>query len=156
MLSPSSGTLLDRLWFHSIIRYVPDYVSFRYVWPTAWGHTYRYSYAICISTNGLTIVLCYVFRQHLASLNRKAQKGVVNGKSAYQYLLWYVPSCSHEKKKKCNSGCKLVANCLLKPVWLFVGSRDLLCQIHINTIGHQENVETLTKPYIALKCLKFQ
>jgi len=59
-----------------------------YVWPKSWGLTYSYSYAICISTNGLAIIMCYIFRQHLASLNGKAQKEAGNRKElAYQYLL---------------------------------------------------------------------
>ncbi|KAI0082456.1 MFS general substrate transporter [Panus rudis PR-1116 ss-1] len=44
-----------------------------YVWPKEWDPTYRYSYAICISTNGLTILMCYVFKRHLESLNKKLE-----------------------------------------------------------------------------------
>ena len=40
-----------------------------YVWPKMWGPTYAHSYAICISTNGLCIVMCFVFRQALARKN---------------------------------------------------------------------------------------
>ena len=49
-------------------------VAGSYVWPTAWGPSYRNSYAICISTNGLCIIMCYVFKRHLESLNKKADK----------------------------------------------------------------------------------
>ena len=79
----------------------------RYVWPTPWGPTYRldvflmlrllmltchfcprYSYAICIATNGLAIIMCYIFRQHLASLNKKAIKDAEGSKEKpYLYLL---------------------------------------------------------------------
>ncbi|KAG6898880.1 hypothetical protein C0995_007928 [Termitomyces sp. Mi166 len=40
-----------------------------YVWPSAWGPTYRNSYAICISTSGFAIILSTAFRQYLISLN---------------------------------------------------------------------------------------
>ena len=43
----------------------------RYIWPSAWGPTYRNSYAICISCAGCTIIMCYLFRLHLAYLNRR-------------------------------------------------------------------------------------
>ena len=46
----------------------------RYVWPKNWGPTYRHSYAICIATNGLTIVMCFIFKKHLESLNRKLEQ----------------------------------------------------------------------------------
>lgn len=49
-------------------------VAGSYVWPTNWGPTYRNSYAICIATNGLTIIMCYIFKLHLESLNRQAEK----------------------------------------------------------------------------------
>ncbi|KAF7977659.1 hypothetical protein HWV62_3092 [Athelia sp. TMB] len=59
-----------------------------YVWPTPWGPTYRYSYAICIATNGLAIIMCYIFRQHLASLNKKAVKDAEgSNEKPYLYLL---------------------------------------------------------------------
>ena len=46
----------------------------RYVWPKNWGPTYRHSYAICIATNGLCIVMCYIFKLHLERENRKFAK----------------------------------------------------------------------------------
>ncbi|KAL5527650.1 hypothetical protein ACEPAG_6451 [Sanghuangporus baumii] len=45
-----------------------------YIWPRNWGMTYRYSYAICISTNGLSIVMCYIFRRALQRLNKQLDK----------------------------------------------------------------------------------
>ncbi|KAF8076337.1 MFS general substrate transporter [Lyophyllum atratum] len=45
-----------------------------YVWPKAWGPTYRNSYAICISTSGFSILLCWAFRRYLISLNKKLDK----------------------------------------------------------------------------------
>lgn len=60
-----------------------------YIWPTAWGESYRYSYAICIATNGLGIIMILAFRAHLKALNEKAEteeqeKGLPKG---YRYLL---------------------------------------------------------------------
>jgi MFS family permease len=49
-------------------------VAGSYVWPSAWGPTYRRSYGICIATSGTAIIMCWVFRQHLASLNRKLER----------------------------------------------------------------------------------
>lgn len=49
-------------------------VAGSYVWPSNWGPTYVNAYAICIATNGLTIVMCYMFKKHLESLNRKAER----------------------------------------------------------------------------------
>lgn len=42
-----------------------------YIWPPHWGPSYKFSYAICISTNGLTIIMCYIFKRHLENLNKK-------------------------------------------------------------------------------------
>ncbi|KAL7282267.1 MFS general substrate transporter [Trametes coccinea BRFM310] len=65
-------------------------VAGSYVWPSAWGPTYRNSYAICIATAGWAIVMCWVFRVHLGRLNAELdraerEKGVkVKG---FRYLL---------------------------------------------------------------------
>ncbi|KAI1786687.1 MFS general substrate transporter [Ganoderma leucocontextum] len=61
-----------------------------YVWPTEWGPTYRNSYAICISCAGCMIVMCYIFKLHLAHLNRElereeAEKGIEE--KGFRYLL---------------------------------------------------------------------
>ncbi|RPD66729.1 MFS general substrate transporter [Lentinus tigrinus ALCF2SS1-7] len=45
-----------------------------YVWPKNWGPSYAHSYAICISTNGLCIIMCYIFKRHLEKLNRDIEK----------------------------------------------------------------------------------
>ncbi|KAA1466512.1 MFS general substrate transporter [Dentipellis sp. KUC8613] len=60
-----------------------------YVWPKNWGPSYSNSYAICISTNGLCIIMCFVFRQALARENRKlAEKEQAEGKpKGFRYLL---------------------------------------------------------------------
>jgi hypothetical protein len=44
------------------------------VWPKEWGPTYRKSYGICIATSGTAIVMLWVFKLHLASLNRKLEQ----------------------------------------------------------------------------------
>ncbi|KAI0921672.1 hypothetical protein AcW1_004425 [Taiwanofungus camphoratus] len=49
-------------------------VAGSYVWPSSWGPTYRNSYAICIATSGWAIVMCYIFKLHLQSLNRQLDK----------------------------------------------------------------------------------
>ena len=64
-------------------------VAGSYIWPKTWGETYRYSYAICIVTNGLGIVMILAFRAHLKALNEKAEKeeqkrGLLRG---YRYSL---------------------------------------------------------------------
>ncbi|KAI0050192.1 MFS general substrate transporter [Auriscalpium vulgare] len=46
-------------------------VAGSYVWPSKWGPTYRNSYAICISCQGLAIVMLWIFRVHLRHLNDK-------------------------------------------------------------------------------------
>ncbi|KAH8118286.1 sugar transporter [Phellopilus nigrolimitatus] len=61
-----------------------------YIWPTAWGPSYRNSYAICIATNGLAIVMCYVFRSHLNRLNKKLdEEEEENGKTekGFRYMV---------------------------------------------------------------------
>ncbi|KAL5507991.1 hypothetical protein ACEPAH_5609 [Sanghuangporus vaninii] len=45
-----------------------------YIWPKSWGMTYRNSYAICIATSGLSIVMCFIFRLHLQRLNKQLDK----------------------------------------------------------------------------------
>ncbi|KAH9900037.1 MFS general substrate transporter [Cubamyces lactineus] len=65
-------------------------VAGSYVWPQPWGPTYRNSYAICIATAGCAVVMCYVFRLHLAHLNRlldkeEEEKGVKE--KGFRYLL---------------------------------------------------------------------
>ncbi|KAH8106014.1 MFS general substrate transporter [Cristinia sonorae] len=59
-----------------------------YVWPKNWGPSYRHSYAITIATNGLCIVMCYVFKKHLESLNKKSEESEeADGKpKGFRYL----------------------------------------------------------------------
>ncbi|KAJ7576928.1 MFS general substrate transporter [Mycena floridula] len=64
-------------------------VSGSYIWPSAWGLSYVNSYAICISTSGLCIVMLYIFKLHLIQLNKKLEeadneKGVTGG---FRYIL---------------------------------------------------------------------
>ncbi|QRW04887.1 major facilitator superfamily transporter [Ceratobasidium sp. AG-Ba] len=48
-----------------------------YVWPSKWGKTYHYSYAICIACFGVAIIMCYAFRMHLITLNQRLDNGEV-------------------------------------------------------------------------------
>ncbi|KAI0751563.1 MFS general substrate transporter [Daedaleopsis nitida] len=61
-----------------------------YVWPKEWDPTYRNSYAICIATAGCSVAMCYVFKLHLARLNRELdreeeEKGLKE--KGFRYLL---------------------------------------------------------------------
>ena len=49
-------------------------VAGSYIWPKTWGETCRYSYGICIVTNGLSIVMILAFRARLKALNEKAER----------------------------------------------------------------------------------
>lgn len=64
-------------------------ISGSYVWPKAWGLQYLNSYAICIATNGICIVMCYVFRWHLSNLNKQAEaREKADGRpKGYRYIL---------------------------------------------------------------------
>ena len=78
---------LNRSELTFVLPYLPLH---RYVWPRNWGPSYAHSYAICISTNGLCIIMCYLFRPHLAYLNRRLdeeeeEKGVKE--KGFRYLL---------------------------------------------------------------------
>ncbi|KAF9263455.1 MFS general substrate transporter [Marasmius fiardii PR-910] len=48
-------------------------VAGSYVWPASWDPSYRYSYAICIATAGVSILMCLVMKLHLMSLNKKLE-----------------------------------------------------------------------------------
>ncbi|EJD01118.1 MFS general substrate transporter [Fomitiporia mediterranea MF3/22] len=65
-------------------------VAGSYVWQVKWGPSYRNSYGICIALQGLTIIMCWIFRQHLKSLNERlereeAERG--DKKKGFRYLL---------------------------------------------------------------------
>ncbi|KAH8113243.1 MFS general substrate transporter [Phellopilus nigrolimitatus] len=65
-------------------------VAGSYVWPTNWGPSYRNSYAICISLQGLTIVMCWLFRRHLKALNEeleRAEQERNENRKGFRYLL---------------------------------------------------------------------
>ncbi|KAF7798936.1 hypothetical protein EIP86_010164 [Pleurotus ostreatoroseus] len=64
-------------------------VAGSYVWPSNWGPTYRNSYAICISTAGCSIAMCYVMRQHLAAENRRMDaEDEVSGVKDKRFRYW--------------------------------------------------------------------
>lgn len=45
-----------------------------YVWPIRWGPTYRYSLGICLACNCASILMCYLFRDHLRRENRRLEE----------------------------------------------------------------------------------
>jgi hypothetical protein len=45
--------------------------SYRYVWPSMWGPSYRFSYAITTSCAGFSLLMLYFMKLHLEGLNRK-------------------------------------------------------------------------------------
>ncbi|ESK97617.1 sugar transporter [Moniliophthora roreri MCA 2997] len=49
-------------------------VAGSYVWPNTWGPTYRNSYAICIATSGIAILMCLILKLHLTALNKKLER----------------------------------------------------------------------------------
>ncbi|THV01424.1 MFS general substrate transporter [Dendrothele bispora CBS 962.96] len=60
-----------------------------YIWPKEWGPDYSKSFAICILASSTCIIMCWIFRQHLAGLNADAEKketehGLAKG---HRYLL---------------------------------------------------------------------
>jgi len=62
-----------------------------YIWQKSWGPTYTRSYAICISTNALCIVMCFILRQALAKENKRLEQneslaGGSRGRG-YRYVL---------------------------------------------------------------------
>ncbi|KDQ09010.1 hypothetical protein BOTBODRAFT_179347 [Botryobasidium botryosum FD-172 SS1] len=50
-------------------------ISGSYVFPTAWGPTYRKSYAICIANFSICILMSFIFRKYLISLNERMDRG---------------------------------------------------------------------------------
>jgi len=64
-------------------------VSGSYVWPQGWGPSYFSSYAICILASTLGIVMCLLFRRHLAFLNREASRREVEigAPKGFRYML---------------------------------------------------------------------
>lgn len=60
-----------------------------YLWQKSWGPTYNNSYAICIATNGLCIVMCFIFRQVLANSNKQMEQGKSSAsqRKGYKYIL---------------------------------------------------------------------
>ncbi|KAI0254773.1 MFS general substrate transporter [Lactifluus subvellereus] len=60
-----------------------------YMWQKSWGPTYIRSYAICISANGLCIVMCLIFRQVLANHNKHLEEREASAARprGYRYLL---------------------------------------------------------------------
>ncbi|KAI0701167.1 MFS general substrate transporter [Cytidiella melzeri] len=59
-----------------------------YIWPLAWGPSYRKSFAICIVASSCSILMCYLLRLRLQSLNRHiAREGRERGApTTFRYL----------------------------------------------------------------------
>jgi len=60
-----------------------------YVWPSAWEPSYANSFAICIVTSALCIIMSWIFRKHLSHLNREldAEDTELNRPKGFRYLL---------------------------------------------------------------------
>ncbi|KZO91348.1 sugar transporter [Calocera viscosa TUFC12733] len=50
-------------------------VAGSYVFPSNWGPTYRFSFAICLAMFGLSIVMVFILRTYLLSENKKMDRG---------------------------------------------------------------------------------
>ncbi|KAI0318323.1 sugar transporter [Amylostereum chailletii] len=65
-------------------------VAGSYVWPKGWGPSYRNSYAICISCQGLAVAMLWFYRRYLKRLNAKMEaqereKGTIE--KGFRYML---------------------------------------------------------------------
>ncbi|KAF9223222.1 MFS general substrate transporter [Gyrodon lividus] len=61
-----------------------------YMWPSNWGPSYRYSYGICIAASSLSIIMCWVFKEHLRSINERMEseeRERGQGEKGFRYLL---------------------------------------------------------------------
>ncbi|KAG1833085.1 MFS general substrate transporter [Suillus variegatus] len=60
-----------------------------YVWPKSWGPSYWNSYAICIGSGALCIIMSWIFRQHLMRLNQEIEAKKTEGglSKDFTYLL---------------------------------------------------------------------
>ena len=67
----------------------PGNIYGNYIFPKAWGESYRYSFAICAATNVLAVVMILGFRAHLKALNEKAEREEQDKDlpGGYRYLL---------------------------------------------------------------------
>jgi len=50
-------------------------VAGSYVFPSNWGPTYRFSFAICLAMFGMSIIMVFVMRSHLMLENKKMDRG---------------------------------------------------------------------------------
>ncbi|PPQ73434.1 hypothetical protein CVT25_001292 [Psilocybe cyanescens] len=65
-------------------------VAGAYVWPSAWGPTYRNSYGICVATSGVAIIMCLVLRWHMKRENFRMERDEVHkgvSKKGFRYIL---------------------------------------------------------------------
>ncbi|KAG2347438.1 sugar transporter [Suillus weaverae] len=57
-----------------------------YVWPLAWGPTYRYSYAICLAALGVSTAMFGVMYLHLKRVNEQIERNERNAKDINDLL----------------------------------------------------------------------
>lgn len=64
-------------------------VAGSYIYPIRWGPQYTISFGITIAAAGITVLMCFILRLHLASENKKAQKAAKENPELrpYTYLL---------------------------------------------------------------------
>lgn len=63
-----------------------------YVWQSQWGPTYRYSYAVCIATIGVSTGMLGVMHLHLKRLNDRIEREerdneALGGTVGFRYLV---------------------------------------------------------------------
>ncbi|KAJ7781283.1 MFS general substrate transporter [Mycena metata] len=93
-LSFASGTIRPankRATALALINVVSSFgnIAGSYIWPSAWGPSYRASYSICVFASTLGILLSFMFRQYLAFLNAEAERREAerDEPKGYRYLL---------------------------------------------------------------------
>ena len=58
----------------SLLLITRSHVCHRYVWQSHWGPTYRYSYAVCIATIGVSTGMFGGMHFYLKRLNEQAER----------------------------------------------------------------------------------
>jgi hypothetical protein len=56
------------------------YASHRYAWPSNWGPTYRYSYAVCIAALGVSTGMFGMMHIYLKRLNERMERMELDAK----------------------------------------------------------------------------
>ncbi|KLO18099.1 sugar transporter [Schizopora paradoxa] len=61
-----------------------------YIWQSTWGPTYRSSYMICTMLSVVSLLMCFLFRSHLAFLNKEIERkeeGSEDSRKGFRYML---------------------------------------------------------------------